>query len=744
MNAPTTGAAVTTGAAGATGAGGARAAGTPRRVAARVGLGVVIGTYLGDALSAFFPGTPGYPVVAAGSLLGLLLGLLTAHRRELASASLGLAAGAVTGLVANPVAPVAIARTYRNAGTADYGYQPVVTLVFLAALGAALGQVVERRPRFTKPVSGLALGALGGHFAGLAAKTGAGRFVADSAGPRLDHLDGAGHADTLVSGYGYAHGYASAVFVAGGAVLGLLVGLVADRRRGLARPTLGLALGALLGGLGVAASRSMYAAFTSPTLIDGLGSDPVGRFAGVGYLGDLDPGHGLALVAGGAALGLLLGLLAERWHRIATPLLGAAVGGVVGHVAGGGLRLVDSTSFDWPDSLTWSGGSEPAGPAQSLVVGHGNGQVVALLIGAVLGGVAGPLAGPLAGRRRRLLTPLAGLVLAVSAVSAVSVGYDNFVLLASAPSPPSNDALGVRIAVLALACLVAGLGAGVIAGRCPRLVRPTLGLVFGAIVGQTAADVAADAYLFAVDYTYNHPSDTRWAGVVGLLAGAAAGLVLGAIANRRPRLAGPSLGLALGALAGSAAGSAYASSLFEENRHPPDALSVYVCTAMVAGAVFGLLAGLTTRWPRRRRRVLGALAGVFSGAPLSALVFEISPAVLLVLSGAVGAVVAAGGLGASSAPSAGSTPFRSSSLPTRRVVRLLRPGMFAHGLVGLAAAIAASDGQQERYAEEFEATLVDVDGRLRRTRRLWCALTILAGAALLRAELARKEAERRS
>ncbi len=724
-----------------TGAGVALAAGSPRWAAARVGLGLVIGTYLGDALSAFFPASPGYPVVAAGSLLGLLLGLLTVHRHELAAASLGLAAGAAAGLIANPVVPVAVARAYPDARTVDYGYQPVVTLLSLAVLGAALGQIVDRRPRLTKPVAGLALGALGGHFASLAATTGAGRFGTDSAGPRPGLLDGAGHTDTLVSGYGFAHGYASAVFVTGGAVLGLLLGLVAERRRGLARPTLGLALGALLGGLGVAAGRSMYAAFTSPIIIDGTGStDPVGTFAGVGYLGDLDLGHGLALVAGVAALGLLLGLLAERWHRIAAPLLGVAVGGVVGHVAGAGLRLVDSTSLGWPDSLTWSGGNEPAGTAQSLVVGHGNGQVVALLIGAVLGGVAGPLAG----RRRRLLTPLTGLALTISAVSAMGVGYENFVLLGSAPADPRDDALGIRFAVLALVCVLAGLSAGAIADRCPRLVRPTLGLVFGALVGQTAADVAADTYLFAVDYTYNHPSDTRWAGVTGLLAGAVAGLVLGAIANSRTRLAGPVLGLALGALAGSAAGSDYAYSLLAQNRHPPAALSVYVCAAVVAGAVLGLLAGLTTRWPRRRRRVLGALAGVFAGTPLPAMVFGVSPAVLLVLSGAAGAVVAADGLGTSSGPSTGGTPFRSSTLPARRGVRPLRPGTFAHGLVGLAAAIAASAGQQERYAEEFEATLMDIDGRLRRTRRLWCALTILAGAALLRAELARKEAERRS
>ncbi|WP_261554557.1 hypothetical protein [Frankia tisae] len=76
-------------------------------------------------------------------------------------------------------------------------------------------------------------------------------------------------------------------------------------------------------------------------------------------------------------------------------------------------------------------------------------------------------------------------------------------------------------------------------------------------------------------------------------------------------------------------------------------------------------------------------------------------------------------------------------------MRRLQLGTFAHGLVGLAAAIAASDGQQERYAEEFEATLLEVDGRLRRTRRLWCGLTILAAAALLRAELAREKAEHR-
>ncbi|EIV94306.1 hypothetical protein [Frankia sp. QA3] len=742
MNAPTTGATVTTGATGAAGAGAARAAASPQRVAARVCLGVVIGTYLGDALSAFFPGSPAYSVVAVGSLLGLLLGLLTVRRRGLAPASLGLAAGAGTGLVANPVVPVAVTRTYSDAETFDYGYQPVVALVSVTVLGSALGQLVGRRPWFAKPVSGLVLGALAGHFASLAAKTGDGRVVADSAGPSFDLLDGAGHADILVSGYGFAHGYASAVLVTGGAVLGLLLGLVAERRRGLARPALGLALGALLGGLGVAAGRSMYAAFPGPIIFDDTGSPhSFEKFAGVGYLGDL--GHGLAVVAGGAALGLLLGLLAERWHRLTTPLLGVAVGGVVGHAAGAGLRAMYSTSFDWPNPLIWSGGSEPVGTATSLVFSYGNGQVVAMLVGAVLGGVAGLLAG----RRLRLLKPLAGLALGISTGSAVSAGYYDFVLLGSAPSYPGDDFPGTRIVVPALACVVVGLGAGMFAGWYPRFVRPALGLVFGALVGQTAARVAADTYLFAVDYTYNHPSDSRWAEVVGLLAGAAAGLVLGALADRRTRLSSPLLGLALGTLAGSAIGSDYTYGFLGENGHTPDAIAVYVGTAVVAGAVLGLLAGLlTARWPRQGRRALGALAGVFAGTSVPVILFGISPAVWLVLSGAAGAVVAAGGLGPSYAPSAGSTALRS-SLPARQVVRLLRllrPGTFAHGMVGLAAAIAASDGQQERYAEEFEATLVEVDGRLRRTRRLWCALTILAGAALLRAELAGEKAERRS
>ncbi len=735
--------------AGAAVAGGARVTASPRRAAARVGLGVVIGTYLGDALSAFFPGSPDYLVVAAGSLLGLLLGLLALRRRALAPALLGLAAGAVASLVANPVVPVAVARTvYLDSETVGFGFGhlPVVTLVCAAVLGSALGHLAERRPRFAKPVSGLALGALAGQFASLAAKTGDGRFVADSARPGFDLLDGAGHGDVLVSGYGFAHGYASAVFVTGGAVLGLLLGLVAERHHGLARPALGLGLGTLLGGLGVAAGRSMYAVFPGPISYDSAGyPDSVGRFAGVGYLDDLH--HGLAVVAGGATLGLLHGLLATRWHRLATPVLGAAAGGVIGHVAGAWLRRMYSTPFDWPDSLTLSGGNEPVGTATSLVFSHGNGQFVAMLVGVALGAVLGGVASLLAERRIRLLRPLAGLALGISTVSTISTGYYNFVMLGSAPSYP-GDVPGTRIAVLILACaVVVGLGAGVFASWCPRFVRPALGLVFGALVGQTAAGVAADTYLFAVDYTYNHPSDSRWARVVGLLAGAAVGLVLGALANRQNRLASPLLGLALGNLAGSAVGSDYAGRFLVENWHTPHAMAVYVCIAMVAGAVFGLLAGLvTTQWPRQGRRALGVLAGIFAGVSVPAILFGISPAVLLVLSATAGAVVAAGGLGPSYTPSVGSTALRS-SLPARQVVgllRLLRPGTFAHGLVGLAAAVAAADGQRERYAEEFDATLLAVDGRLRRTRRLSCALTILVGAALLRAELAGEKAERRS
>ncbi|MCM3921776.1 hypothetical protein ND748_08890 [Frankia sp. AiPs1] len=711
-----------------------------------MGLGVVIGTYLGDALSAFFPGSPAYPVVAAGSLLGLLLSLLTVGRRGLAPASLGLAAGAVTSLVANPVVPIAVARTYYNAETVDVGYQPVVTLVFLAVLGSALGQLVDRRPQCTKPVSGLALGALGGHLASLAAISGTGRFVANSSGPSFDLLDGADHADILVSRYGFAHGSASAVFVTGGAVLGLLLGLAAGRRRGLTRPAVGLALGAILGGLGVAAARSLYAAFPGPIIFDGAGSPhSAERFAGVGYLGDLH--HGLAVVVGGAALGLFLGLFAERWHRLATPLLGIAVGGAVGHVTGAGLRLTYNTSFDWPDSLTWSGESKPVGTVTSLVFGYGDGQVVAMLVGSVLGGVAAGLAGLLAGCRLRLLRPMAGPALSFLILSAVSASYRAFVVLGNAPSSPSDDVPATRSAILTLICLVVGLGAPMFTGRYPRFVRPALGLVFGAIVGQAAAGVAADTYLFAVDYTYNHPSGSRWAGIVGLLAGAAAGLVLGTLANRSTRLASPLLGLALGTLAGSAVGSAYASGFLERNGHAPDDGALYACTATASGALLGLLAGLlAARWPRQARRVLGALAGIFAGASAAPLLLGVSPAVLLVLGGAAGAVVAAGGRGPSYVPSAGSAALHS-SLPASQVVRLLRllrPGTFAHGLVGLAAAIAASNGQQERYAEEFEATLVEVHGRLRRARRLWCALTILAGAALLRAELARAKPRRRS
>ncbi|MEX5633084.1 hypothetical protein [Parafrankia sp. FMc2] len=63
------------------------------------------------------------------------------------------------------------------------------------------------------------------------------------------------------------------------------------------------------------------------------------------------------------------------------------------------------------------------------------------------------------------------------------------------------------------------------------------------------------------------------------------------------------------------------------------------------------------------------------------------------------------------------------------------PGAFGHGIVGIAAAIAVDDQRQGRCTEEFRATLAEITGPLACPRRLWCALTILANAALLRAEL---------
>ncbi|MCK9901857.1 hypothetical protein MXD63_17450 [Frankia sp. Cpl3] len=195
-------------------------------------------------------------------------------------------------------------------------------------------------------------------------------------------------------------------------------------------------------------------------------------------------------------------------------------------------------------------------------------------------------------------------------------------------------------------------------------------------------------------------------------------------------LVAPSRALARRAVVGVVTGLCLASTL-------ADALPADPTHAVAtAGAALGLVLGaFTHRHPLRGRPCFGALAGAYIGST----VWLLCPGTPAAETAAVSAVV--GAVASVRRPSSGwrlvsvGGGVRRTALSARQVTRELRPGTLAHSLVGVAAAIAVDDQRQARYTEEFRATLAEITGPLAAPRRLWCSLTILSNAALLRAEL---------
>ncbi|MCK9925842.1 hypothetical protein MXD62_01485 [Frankia sp. Mgl5] len=684
----------------------------PRALARRAIVGVVTGFYLASALANVLPAGPVHAVAGAGAVLGLVLGVLTVRHPRLSNPLLGAALGALAGYVAHSAYPVGSALSgdnfrYDDGYDLDFGYGPASWMLLGAGVGAAVATAVGRGSRLASPLLGVVLGGLAGHLTEFACRAGDATFDSDYG---LRQFAGGGTPTTVIDGYG-------PLYTAAGSALGLLLGLVAHGRPRWKTASLGLAFGVLAGSLGSAASRTSYATF-----------DAAGNWHSLGFVGGAVAGfRPVVWIAAAAVIGLLLGVLASRFSSFVVPCSGLTAGAFFGYVVCSAMR----STYTFGSDVALAEPASQAGSAIQVVV-QGPGPVIGMAAGAVFGLCFGVNAI----FRFRLAASGLGLAVGAAVGIAVASAYQNFRNLQAAPSAPADDY--VPLVVLG-AGMVLGTVLGPFADRRPRLARPLAGVALGVVVGYVASSALAAAYLLAVHYDYQHPSDTSYAAAVGVTVGAVVGLALGLLANPRTRCVTTVLGLALGLLGGEAASLAVQ---FLVPEHSGDSYArnyVYIelgCCGV--GAAAGLVLGaFTHRHPLRGRPCFGALAGAFIGSTVWLLFPGAPPTETVAVSAVVGAVAIARrpSSGWGLVPAGGGV--HRTGLSARQLARELRPGAFAHGLVWAAAAVAADDRRQERYAEEFRATLAEITGPLACPRRLWCSLTIFANAALLRAELGR-------
>ncbi|WP_018504860.1 hypothetical protein [Parafrankia discariae] len=684
----------------------------PRTPARRAIVGVVTGFYLASALASVLPVAPVHAVAGAGAVLGLVLGVLTVRHPRLSRPLLGAVLGALAGYVAHSAYPVGSALNgsdflYDDGLDLDFGYSPASWMLLGAGVGAAVATAVERGSRLASPLLGVVLGGLAGHLAEFACRPGDATFDSDY-GLRW-FTDGA-TSTAVIGGYG-------PLYTAAGSALGLLLGLVAHGRPRWKTASLGLALGVLAGSLGSAAYRVSYATF-----------DTAGDYRDSGFVGDTVAGFPPAVwIVAAAATGLLIGALAGRFPSFVAPFSGLAAGAFLGGVVFAAMR----STYMFGSDASFTEPASPVGSAFQVVV-RGPGPVIGMAAGAVFGLCFGLHAI----FRFRLAASGLGLAAGAAVGIAVASACQNFRSLQTAPLAPADDYVPF---VILGAGMVLGTVLGPLADHRSRLARPLAGVALGVIVGYVASNTLAAAYLLAVHYDYQHPSDTRYATVVGLGVGAAAGLALGLLATLRPRCVTTVSGLALGLLGGEVACFAVQVLFLDRGGDGYARNSVYIelgCCGV--GAAAGLVLGaFTHRHPLRGRPCLGALAGAFVGS----MVWLLFPGAPPVETAAVSAVVGAVAIARRPSSGWGLVPVgggaHRTALTAWRLAGELRPGAFAHGLVRAAAAVAADDRRQARYAEEFRATLAEITGPLACPRRLWCALTIFANAALLRAELGR-------
>lgn len=542
-----------------------------------------------------------------------------------------------------------------------------------AALGLALGVLTVRHPQLSKPLLGAVLGALAG-------------YVVHSA---------------------------------------YLVGSALNRGSRLASPLLGVVLGGLAGHLAEFAYRAGDATF-----------DPdygLQQFTGGGTSTAGIGGYGPVYTAAGSALGLLLGLVAHGRPRWKTASLGLALGVLAGSLGSAAYRVSYAT-------FGTGGNYRDPGFVGNTVAGF------LPTVWIVAAAATGLLLGVLAGRFSSFVAPFSGLTadafLGCVACSAVRSTY-TFGSDAALVEPASPVGSAFQVVTQGPGPAI-GMAAGAVFGLCFglhaifrfRLAASGLGLAVGTAVGM----VVASAYqnFRSLRGAPLAPADD-YIPLAVLGVGMVLGTVLGPLANLRPRCVTAVSGLALGLLGGEAASSALQVLFLDHNGDSYPWNYVYIelgCCG--AGAAAGLVLGaFTHRHPLRGRPCLGALAGAFVGS----MVWLLLPGAPPVETAAVSAVVGAVAIARRPSSGWGLVPVgggaHRTALSAWRLAGELRPGTFAHGLVRAAAAVAADDRRQERYAEEFRVTLAEITGPLACPRRLWCALTIFANAALLRAELGR-------
>ncbi|ONH58604.1 hypothetical protein CcI49_20445 [Frankia sp. CcI49] len=687
----------------------------PRTLARRMVFGVIAGACLANLLARALPAGLTYTVTAVGAALGLILGAAAAHRPRLSKPALGAGLGLLAGYLAHPVYPIMStlnAITYLRSDSFDFGYGPAFSMLLGAGIGAVTGAFVERRPRLASPLLGVVLGGLGGHLAEFACRAGNAAVYYDSSIQRF-----AGRATSTA----VPDGYQQLAWVAVGSALGLLLGLVVRRRPRWTAVPLGLALGVVAGSVGSATSRTSFAAF-----------DGADRMIFSGFASDNVAGcPPMVWIAVAAALGQFLGALAIRFQPLVRPWSGLAIGAFGGFALFLGARSADGNEYEFSDGL------DAAAVFSETSVGYvlrGHEPIFGMAVGAAVGLIIGARAF----RRFRPAVSRLGLAAGSAAGFQVATAYMYIWSFRAAPSAPTGYFYTDYVPFIILAVgMLAGFVLWPVAARRPRLARPLAGITLGMLTGYVASSAALNAYLRVVDYHFEQPSDAGYAPVIGATAGAVVGLALGLLANRYARPTTTVLGVALGLLGGEAAAEALQFQIVHYRHEDPGAHHVYFQLGFCgAGVVGGLVLGvLAHRHPLRSRPGFGALAGAFIGVTLPGLALGMPPLETVTVCAAVGAVIATRRPSSTwrLVPAGGG--LHRTALSVRTLAGELRPGAFTQGLITAAAAIAVDDRRQERYAEEFRATLAEITGPLAAPRRLWCALTILANAAALRIEL---------
>jgi hypothetical protein len=518
-------------------------------------------------------------------------------------------------------------------------------------------------------------------------------------------------------------GALASVVIGGGAGLG--VGIMAQRE-GRRTPRLGCA------GLGLALGASIGIYLTSFVFQPMVaGAKLINPLVG----GAIGLAVGLAVARGGrsrpwlgrAGLGLAVGCSTGIWayHDVlsvegmygqwAVWTVWAAVGGAAGLAWAGrsGVGRLRPAAAGLAAGAC-AGASLGIFTCSSTTCLHESSAMRWSLIGSLAGAVLGVAIGALAYRARLSSAALGlaiGALLGDSAFTFTNGAYQG--------SPDASE-LRWRVVVGLFGLVVGWLAAD--AGK--RLAA--FGLAFGGWIGAWAGAQAA-AYTIV-------PGGADRGGIVGMMAGGLIGLAIARRAGRQ-RLGTTALSLAAGAFIGTRLGD------------PGGQSAIHGIVGMAVGGGIGLI--LCSRGERALIAsvpglAVGAVIGTWAGSAVYA-VFPLpaSPTTTSLI------CTAAGGLAGLMYVHGSPLIMTERVLPAARPIRRLSPtpwqdarlGRLTHlsrWLASLAAAHAASGTSatlHERYAEEFDCTLIMIAGPLAPLRRLGCATSILLGAPTLRMEI---------